>query len=889
MKNNQNKELIPEIKEVDCILIFMLDEEKNLFLENNRDFFLTGESIAGFTEFYFFDKSNLRRTGVMCSNGKGMGNTEACKLFYKLSRHFSASLYINLGVVGHVDDVNVGDVILVDRLSTSGERNDNISKTQIQDYTNLNAEKIKSLCFDINQKVNSRNRFVKSTTSRVKEFKSKLPKEIIEKYDGFDSFEYNKIVTGWCLTVSQVIKDKTKNDAIKDQRKLNIIDMEAYYLASWYDYIKEFEPHIMQSDSSFLIFKSVSDYGDAHKRNFEKAGSRTLAMHNLYTVVSNYCTDIHTFSLPTTISLNAFFSTTVCENCIDPLASNPFVDKSDIEKLFQYIIHMDDSNSNSINLEFSITSILEQLNKDGQALLLTGRSGTGKSTYISFLYKEATGNKVLIDFSKYSDSDGLILVNLLERLINISNKVLVFLDGVMPQSKTYEAIKNVLNICEKNNVAFCIGNFDESIDSISTVLSAKENFYNIYFGGVNLYSHCFEKFISEWINFCEKIQYTPQDPMQIIFLLKNAKFNSVDLRLLKMFANYRKDLPKEKLPIFIRSYIISKHSEKNLLDYWKRYLYSNQFYKVTDKNQYYNSVAITNGIIELFKDSNFSMTDDIEAFIKTDFILSDDMNLILEYNLKHRKIGNIVIDNIIKLLENKMPDYPKKYKINISVETQLIYNVCRVIDGKDVKFSIFKKHINKMVTGLQKDFRNYSCTDISKFIKYRTLCVVEALCFSSNEYLEQFNNEMLTEKSGFLDYNLIFYLLYYSKREFSFSEVVNFNIENTDYEMFCNSFYALKNILYSEDIGSVVGAFLQCLPYTVISLITFLNLIGRIQLDNGRFADFLPESRMIMETLQRGLEIAMSRIDERRKSAVLNDLKKRLDYLISIVENQENS
>lgn len=866
----------------------MLDEEKNLFLENNRDFIVTGEPIVGFTEFSFFDKSNLLRKGVMCSNGKGMGNTEACKLFYKLSRHYSASLYINLGVVGQVDDVNVGDIIIVDRISTSGERNDDGGKTQIQDYNNLNSEKIRNLCFEINQKVNSENKFVESTSLRVKEFKSKLPKKITEKYDGFDSFKYNRIVTGWCLTVPKVIKDKTKNDAIKDQRKLNIIDMEAYYLASWYDYVTDFEPDMMQLDSSFLIFKSVSDYGDKNKSEFERAGSRTLAMHNLYTVVANYCTNIHSFSLPASIDLNTYLSSAVRNKCIDTLASNPHVDICDIEKLFQYIIHMDNENGEGIDLESSITSILTKFEKDSQALLLTGRSGTGKSTYISSLYKQATGEKVLIDFSKYSDADGLILVNLLERLINTSEKVLVFLDGIIPESKTYEEIKNVINLYKEINVVFCIGDFDESIDSISTLLSAKDNFYTLYFSGVNLHSHCFEKFISEWLNFCKKIEYVSQKPKQIISLLENAKFNSVDLRLLDMFANYHQDLPKVQLPVFIKRYVIRKYTVKELQDCWRQYLYSNRFNNNTDKNQYFNSVAITNGIIELFKENNFKMTDDIEAFIKTDFILSDDMNLILEYNLKCRKIGNIVIDNIIKLLTNKIPNFQKKYVINISAETQLIYNVCRVINGNDVKYAAFRKHINKLVEKLQRDFKNDSCTDITKFIKYRTLCIIEALCFSNVEYLEQFNNNMLTEMSGFLDYNLIFYLLYYSKREFSFSEVVSFNIQNTDYEMFCNTFYALKNILYSEDIAVVVNTFLRCTPYTVISLITFVNLISRIQIINGQFSKFLSESKIVIEQLIKGLELAEPRLEQCRKKDLLKDFKKRLDELIEKIQKIEH-
>lgn len=863
------------IKQVDCALIFMLEEEQELFLKNNKDFIIIKNSCKGFKEFCFFDKSNQYRTGVMCSNGKEMGNTEACKLFYKISRCYSASLYINLGVAGLVADVNIGDVIVIDRLSTSGEHNDNISKTQIKDYNNLNSDKIKDLCYLIN--LNMKGEFEKITINKVSEFKTRLKRQKVRKYSGFDGFEHNKIVSGWCLTVPQVIKDKSRYDAITDQRKLNIVDMEAYYLASWYSYVQDNEPSIMQSNSSFLVFKSVSDYGDKNKHKFEKAGSRELAMHNLYAVVSNYCTNIHEFPLESSSNLYEYFFNNISKKCIDRLASNNLVEKGDIENLFKKIIHIDAQYNDSIIIESSITSILNNLEKNSQMLLLTGRSGTGKSTFISFLFKEAKGEKVLIDFSKYTDEEGVVLANLLDKLIDKNSNCLVFLDGVSPQSQTYHKVKTILFSSKDKKITFCIGGVDETIDSIETILNAKENFYKIYFSGINIYSESFESFIDEWFVFSRKIGLNSHDSKKVSLLIKNDKFNSVDLRLLNMFADYNNELPEEKLPVFIKTYIIDKYNENELSNCWRRYLLIEKHSKKIEENQYCNSVAITNGIMELFQSEKFTITDDIKAFIKRDFILSDDMNLILEHDLTYLKKSNVVIDNIIKLLTHKITDCRNNYDINISVETQLIYNVCRVIDSNDIKYCDFKNHIKKRVETLGNKMLNGDFSDIQKFIQYRTLCIVESLYFSNEEYLGNFNEIILNPSTGFVDYNLIFYLYYYSKREFSFFEIINFNFQNTDYEMFCNTFFVLRKIICSNDI---VDAFLQRRQFFITNVITFTQLVYKIQIKSKQFDEFLEESKEILTSLQKGLDVVIKRYSSTNANDILFRLKEQVDLLM---------
>ena len=74
------------VKEIDVALIFMLEEEKKLFLDANNSFIIKGDCEQEFTEFIFFDKKNKQRLGVICSSTNSMGNTEAGILFFKLSR-----------------------------------------------------------------------------------------------------------------------------------------------------------------------------------------------------------------------------------------------------------------------------------------------------------------------------------------------------------------------------------------------------------------------------------------------------------------------------------------------------------------------------------------------------------------------------------------------------------------------------------------------------------------------------------------------------------------------------------------------------------------------------------------------------------------------------------
>lgn len=435
------------MKEVDCALIFMLDEEKELFLKYNKEFIISNTNSVYFTEFNFFDKNMLMRTGVIISNGKKMGNTEACALFYKLTRHYRAQLYINLGVAGLMGDMNIGDVLIATQISTMGENNANNRKKLPKDLS-LKEETANYAFNGLHPFIHE---FSKQSEKNVKKLKENFQKNGIDlnTYKGMENFKSNNIITGWCLTVPEVIKDKARIPELDEYRKLNLVDMEAYYIGLWHALIHEMEPEIFGelSSSEFIAFKSVSDYGDENKNVMEECGSRELAMKNLCIVVSKYCTKVYEFVRTTSDDIYLYFNKIISESCLDLFIKQNNCNIKDFENFFQHIIYVD--SDSKYNCENCIQAAIDIITKDKKALFLFGRSGTGKSTFMSYLFqktKKKGYDVVLIDFSKYSKdtspSDSQLLV-LLEKLLVSENNVVFFLDGIDTSSNSYFMLKKI--------------------------------------------------------------------------------------------------------------------------------------------------------------------------------------------------------------------------------------------------------------------------------------------------------------------------------------------------------------------------------------------------------------------------------------------------------------
>lgn len=848
-------------KEVDCALIFMLDEEKELFLKNNKDFIITSDKNNNFTEFIFFDKNMKMRKGVMCSNGRKMGNTEACALFYKLSANYNAHLYINLGVACLISDLNIGDVLIATRISTMGENNSNDTQKQIKDLFSEN--KLAQEASDSLNKVFENN--INGSSDDIDILLHSLKKNNIniEKYNNLANLKSNKIITGWCLTVPEVIKDKERLPELKEYRKLNLIDMEAYYIGRWFELIKDIEPHKVEKTSEFLVFKSVSDYGDTNKNTMEKCGSRHLAMKNLYKVVSEYCTSIYDFPRTENNNIYFYFNENISPKCIDSIIDKvgemPLIE---FENLFKHIIYA--NNACDLDLEKCISSSINIINESHQALFLIGCSGTGKSTFMSYLYKRMiieNHKAILIDFSKLTNTDmpnDVQIIKLIERLMNHNEKIIFFFDGVEKETNIYEELKKILSTNHSVDASFCIGNIsEEDYDDLYDTISAVKQIAEISFNGISVYSPTFNEFISTSKAFFNHQNSNYKEDIITSFIL-DSKISAVDFRLLSMFATYKGNLSKKKtLHTFVKDYVNSKFGlSVSYCKYYPPFNFNNvsdnskdkKEYTKKQKNSYYNELAIAMTIIDLFTDVT-KEKENIKYFLAQEYILSNDMNLMFQHLLKQKHNNNAIIKNILDSLE--------EYAFSISMQTQLLYNISKIVKSDNPYYGRIKKLvINANKSAIEKlNTTDNDEQNSNLLIQYRTLCIILDKIYNEDSYLKEFNN-LLLQENKFKRFNLLFHLFYYSKRFFSFNALYNFDFKNTDYEMFCNTYYTLKRTIESKDLCNDL---IKQDAFIIMNIITFLHLIDTIIKGEKLFEEFIPEINQMLDNLLSKIEKILER------------------------------
>ncbi len=867
------------IKEVDCALIFMLDEERDLFLEHNSELIITSEKNNMFVEFIFFDKNMSLRKGVICSNGKKMGNSEAVHLFYMLSRKYKAHLYINLGVAGLIDDMNIGDVLVVERLSTMGENNANNTDKQLVDLFSGNKLAISA----VNELKSLLKSFSDDTANSVLEFKKNLKSaNIATKYKGFErNFKDNKIMAGHCVTVSEVIKDISKYPELKKLRKINLIDMEAYYIALWHNIVKNNEPNNSIIDSDFLAFKSVSDYGDENKPFMEQFGSRNIAMKNLCTVVTAYCTKIYTYKQESNTKVYDYLSKEISEKSLDSIVNKSInsnnIPFNEFEQLFDNFSSWDEKTSEKNGI---VSYAMDKLSQPKQALLLTGRSGTGKSTFLSYLYKSVSSQKrsVLIDFSKFSSKTiptDCQIVSLIEGLIIQNMDYLVFIDGLRVGTPPYDRLKKVLDYHEYSNLGFCIGNIDDDFEDLYNIVSGKNNINEILFYGVSVCHPQFNKIIDD--SSCFFLNISPNYKKDVVRnFIKGAKLTSVDFRLLTTFANYTGDLTSHKsFYSFIKSYLSSKYKQEEFNNYWKNiidakpseiYNYQNRI----DFNTYFASFSIAQNIINAFSENNIET---IKLILKMNYILSDDMNSIFEFILKNKKQYGRIVNNMIAALD--------QYESSISTETQLLYNISRTITKDNQYFKKFENLVSKKIKLVEKKLKNTNDKNYYNYIiEYRTLSIVLNACFQKKDFLQKYNNKLIEKDIDYSRCNLAFHLFYYAKRSFDFNMLNEFDFRQASYEMISNAYYILENSLKTSS-GSIINDIIAADPQFIMNIVTLFNILDSM-IDNDNIVIEITNAatEFIREILEN-----IDKIGERnRNNKIIESLRKLSLHILNELE-----
>lgn len=855
------------VTEVDCALLMMLDEERDKFIEHNRHLIINKPDSSGFVSFVFFDKSGKQRKGVIYSCGKKMGNTEACKLYYKFSRRYKAHLYINLGVAGYFSEINIGDVLFVDRLSTLGENNATNAHLQLKDSPF--SASLPPFLPTFSEEFN------RTSRKRLDEFRGRLQahsKFNEEGMSGLLKIKKNDIKSGWCLTVPEVIKGdvKAENSRIPDIRgKGIVVDMEAYYLFDWYKLVKRGEPWRTIKGSQFLIFKSVSDMADKNKAIVEECGSRDLAMANLCDVVCAYLTDLHEFPRETKETIYTYFQDHIRQRSEDPLFSNNSTEgqREAFGNLCRYFMTTD-SEENAIPDGDCVASACEYLSAPHKTLLLTGHSGTGKSTFISYVFDAIKQGRtaILVDFSKFnrtSTPTDTQVVYLLERLLAKTEDITAFLDGVNINCKTYDALLNAIKRGTYANLSLCIGDITDA-PSDGTEARNPEDFIPSYteptkyfFGGLSIFSPELDAMVEDAKRYFDSVNHSSLDKQKILAFIRSSGLSHVDFRLLKMFADYEKQLVKENEDFYgFMDKCCAKKTSRTTISSLYQYIpftlsrnpelseEQRKDYRTLSKNSYMRAFLFANCIAEIVTKNDPKV---MKELLHSNYLLSNDMNLFLELRLKRdgRKSDSFV--------RNLLPYLSKSENINLSAQTQLIYNIFQLQnlysrELEEQRKNLLQEQAQKAerncveLWSAKKDYYDWS-------IQYRTLSILMWRGLGENErkrdFLDKYNQLLLEDKDT-RRYNLSFHLYYYSQREFTFDQVNMFDTKTVTDEMAFNTYYNLLHFLRPENFEE--GKNVQD-PFAYMNIITLAHLIEDVlKHSRERFSSLMP---LFRETLDR--------------------------------------
>lgn len=840
------------VKIVDCIILAMLREERELFLENNNCLIYDeAKAHEDFLEFKFFDKNLKLRTGVLCSGDRAMGNNEAGKLFYRLSREYASKLYINIGVAGYINDANIGDVIIVEENYSLCEKNVANSELQKTDAP-IDKNFIRKTVF---KKIRESylNKFNILTQSRMRNLRIKLSdyamtnsinEDLLNSLNSTCGHNHNTIKLGGCATYHSVVKDDGTRAEIKKIRKTNIVDMEAYYFNDWHILIKEEEKNNAKQDSKMIFVKSISDTAiENEKAILEKIDSRALAMSNIYDVVTYYISFLHNFPKKETEDLYQYFKKTISDLHTDKLIKYEMGAYNALDKLCSYLIIEEQINGKDFKGTY-IDVTCELLKKENQTLVLQGRPGKGKSTFISYVYRKIEQERPAVFISipelqnETNNTPVAVSLYLLKRLLESNKNLTVFIDGVEGSRKktseeNEEILKNIIDILSLNdnrNISICIGAWNLeciSDEDIINRISANNETTKLTFKSISSLDGNIKSFVSDFADFykyCDPTFDIDNFVKKAMEIISNEKFQLkyVDFRLLHIFAKHKQILNRSKSIFeFINKYS-TFYAENNLQEVINKVglIISNR-HVIDDsglltKNIYSRAYIFSKFLYQAFTTND---THNIEIILSNQYILSDNINLFLEHLLNSD-------ENKAKKFAIKVIEYLKKYEdCNMCSKIQLLYNVSTI---KNLNIDISNSIKEYILSEIQKiDQHILDEVESHIIIGYRTLAIILNNRFKNSKYLKRFNaliSASSTEENAEIvrKINKNFHLLYYSQTEFTYSKVEESNIP-FEPEVLWNTYQILKRNITSEGLSK---DFIETCILTIIQLIKYINEIN---------------------------------------------------------------
>lgn len=835
---------------VDCIIIAMLREERDLFLENNNCLIYNqAMKHKDVLEFEFFDKENKLRRGVLCSSGRNMGNNEASKLFYKISRKYQSELCINIGVAGYINDVNIGDIIIVDdnySLCEKNADNSSLQKTDAQIDKTFIGEQVRVpieefLTDDFKKNSQKKMRILRSELDKY--LKAHPQEESVEKsLREVCSHTTNQIGAGTCATYHSVVKDEMTRAAIKKFRKTNIVDMEAYYFNCWHKLIRT-EEYVSSLENSKMIFiKSVSDTAlEPQKEILEKIGSRKLAMSNIYEVVSAFITSIYCFSTMSDKTLSQYFNEQISNKHIDRLINyNPAADAA-LDQLCSYLIMND--NINGISFEGKcVETVCDILKQDNKILILEGNPGKGKSTFISYVYKKYATEKAaifisipeLINGEKQFSSKQILFW--LECLLKSNEKITVFVDGIEGSRKktprengeVLDELVELLKKYEGHNVSLCIGTWCASdVNHIKRNVLSKigetSDDYTLTFKSVSALDESIDQFICRFASFYEytdaqfrKDEYV--EKVQRIIKSEKIQLRYVDFRLLYIFAKKRQSLrDSDNIFEFIEEYCHSKTQNQmdSAIDDVGFVLTGERLvdkYGLLTKNIYSRAFLFARFVYYAFVQND---NQKINIILNNKYILSDNINLFLAYMLNnHYDDANQFVNHVMEKLKQKP-------NCHFCSKIQLLYNVCAINNLPRRKRQMIKEYLLEEIATIDSDDLAEQERDI--IIGYRTMAILLNNRFGEGKYLRKIN-ALLSDINGedgsgiIRKINRNFHVLYYSQTEFTYDKVLD--DVSFELEVIWNTYHILRKSIRDENANAI---YIETCAITLLQLIQYVR------------------------------------------------------------------
>lgn len=854
-----NSEIINFPEYVDCIIFTILEEEKNSLLGSNEECFSRPlnsfihiecdqsktSSELGITRLDFFDKDGIKRNCVICNfkkkeDKKRMGNAEAGKLFYLISREFISDFYINVGVTGAFSDkAKLATVYFVNStLSLISKDSNSQLSTGLQPVISY---QIADTVFNsIQTNTYIYNKIVESISTRIDTFlKNNLKdKEILTKYlpsrDVDEKAEIknkinhdsnknksvfisgNKLIKeGNCLTFPFVLKNKEEiQTQLTPLQNWDLVDMEAAFFQEWHSMMQKIEPTHCPLKSELLLIKSTSDTCE-EKSKKQLSPVRTLAMENIFDVLSQYLAKVHTFSTKRTESL--FLNKYIYQQISKEELPN-ILNQNQNELFFDNFFSLIAEINNKKNSQSLLAYLCELLSDNYNSIIITGDPGKGKNVLLALIFKSYLGEKIYISIEQIIRNTNFSLDVIIDSLFDLFEKtekkyVIFFADFEFLDDKIKsEKILNLLGKY-KSRITFCIsystnkfGPYNQYIDRFIKEIRLQKEVTEVRLNNVSSFdTEKVEKYIRLYadIFLFNKLDSAKNNFIRNCINLMNfidtskKEIKHIDMHLMQLLEQCDSMFLSTEKNINFCS-IVEAHCEDNknelsaILTAAKDKKESNlHLNNALQKNVYCRAFAHAKYLYTMIEEMNSN----IECLNNYEFHLSDCIDYFMRYLFLNAKQKELIFNSVIENIDSVKED----------VQHELLYLMSKNTQTDDFFSLQLKEIIEAKIVQINLDSILNNKESCILVIKYRTLALLLNR-YDNPSYLAKFVEKIANNNCNTISkVNLSFYINYYSQEEFTYENVFEISrntSEKATRTMLNNSLHKLIKLLNASETPS---------------------------------------------------------------------------------------